>query len=115
MPRFPQQEKRRPRAQIAHRRHPNPPLSSLRQPEPGRWRGCTTVIYIMGTGPFRDLKIPAELQASLERHLEHQELLATSLRSAGIAEAQIERSVSVLSESYKEQLIQAMERLENVG
>ena len=68
----------------------------------------------METGPFRDLKIPMELRAGLERHLVHQAQLVSSLRSAGVDESQIEKSVSVIVASYKEQLTQAMQRLGNV-
>jgi hypothetical protein len=68
----------------------------------------------MAIDPFHDLQIPLELQASLERHHQHRAQLVTSLRSAGVDEAQIEKSVAVIIASYKAQLIQAMKRLANV-
>lgn len=58
--------------------------------------------------PFRDLEIPPELEKNIQRHREHLMLLVLSLRSAGVDEAQIETSVSVIVASYKEELIRSM-------
>jgi len=61
--------------------------------------------------PFSDLEIPAELEESLQRHRENLVRLATTLRCAGVDETQIEQSVSVIVDSYKEELIRAMKRM----
>lgn len=61
--------------------------------------------------PFSDLEIPAELEESLQRHRQNLHRLVTSLRSAGVDETQIEQSVSVIVDSYKEELIRAMKRM----
>lgn len=61
--------------------------------------------------PFSNLQIPPELEASLQRHREHLAQLVTTLRSAGVDEAQIEESVSVIVASYKDELTHAMKRL----
>lgn len=61
--------------------------------------------------PFEDLSIPPELEESLLRHRKHIVELIVSLRSAGITEAQIEASVSVVIASYKGELLNAIKRL----
>jgi hypothetical protein len=61
--------------------------------------------------PFSDLVIPPELEESLQRHREHLAQLVTSLRCAGMDQLQIERSISVIVDSYKEELIRAMKRI----
>lgn len=65
----------------------------------------------LGGDPFGDLEIPPELEESIQRHREHLSRLVMSLRSAGISEAQIDESVSVIVNSYKEELIRAMKRM----
>ena len=60
---------------------------------------------------FRDLEIPPELEESLQRHRENLARLVMSLRSAGVKDAQIEESVSVIVASYKDELIGAMKRM----
>jgi hypothetical protein len=64
-----------------------------------------------GEDPFGDFAIPTELEESIQRHREHLAKLVASLRSAGINEAQIEESISVLVASYKNELILAMKRI----
>jgi hypothetical protein len=61
--------------------------------------------------PFGDIDIPAELEESLQRHREHLARLVMSLRSAGVSDAQIEESVSVIVASYKDELIRTMKRM----
>jgi len=68
-------------------------------------------VALLGDDPFRDLEIPVELEESLQRHREHLARLVVSLRSAGIKDAQIEESVSVIVASYKDELISAMKRM----
>ena len=58
--------------------------------------------------PFADLVIPAPLQESLERHRENLATLVANLQSAGVHEAQIEASVSVIVDSYKQELLRAI-------
>ena len=58
-----------------------------------------------------DLDIPPDLEESLRRHREHLVQLVISLRSAGVDEAQIEESVSILIDSYKDELIRTMKRM----
>ena len=69
----------------------------------------------MGTAvqsdPFADLEIPAPLQESLDRHRNHLAELVVNLRSAGLDEAQIERSVSTIIESYRQELMRAMKAM----
>jgi hypothetical protein len=60
---------------------------------------------------FHDVEIPPELEESLHRHRENLSRLIISLRSAGISEAQIEESVSVIVASYKDELMQALKTL----
>ena len=61
--------------------------------------------------PFHDLDIPVELEESLQRHREHLARLVITLRSAGVDDAQIEESVSVIVASYKDELVRAMKRM----
>jgi hypothetical protein len=61
--------------------------------------------------PFHDLEIPVELEESLQRHREHLARLVVTLRSAGVDDAQIEESVSVIVASYKDELVRAMKRM----
>ncbi len=61
--------------------------------------------------PFSDLDIPPELEESLQRHREHLGQLVSSLRCAGMDPLQIEASVSVIVDSYNEELIRAMKRV----
>jgi len=61
--------------------------------------------------PFLGLDIPPELEESLQRHRQHLARLVIDLRCAGVQEAQIEHSVSVIVDSYKEELIRAMKRM----
>ena len=68
-------------------------------------------VVALSTDMFRDLEIPAELEESLLRHRENLARLVMSLRSAGVKDAQIEESVSIIVVSYKDELIRAMKRL----
>jgi hypothetical protein len=61
--------------------------------------------------PFHGMEIPAELEHSLQRHREHLARLVMSLRSAGVNEAQIEESISVMVASYKDELIRTIKRM----
>ncbi len=61
--------------------------------------------------PFGDLAIPPALEESLQRHRKHIVELILNLRSAGVTEAQIEASVSVVIASYKTELLQTIKRL----
>ena len=61
--------------------------------------------------PFADLEVPAELDESLRRHREHLARLIATLRLAGVGEAHIEESVSVIVDSYKLELIRAIKRM----
>ena len=61
--------------------------------------------------PFADLAIPMALQESLDRHRKHLAELVMNLRSAGLDEAQIEGSVSMIVESYRQELMRAMKAM----
>jgi len=61
--------------------------------------------------PAMGLNVPPALAASINRHRAHVEQLATSLRAAGMPDAQIEASVSVLIASYRSELIPALKSL----
>jgi hypothetical protein len=65
----------------------------------------------LGHDPFGDLEIPAELEESLRRHRENLGRLVMSLRIAGVNEAQIEESISVIVASYKDELIRSVKRM----
>lgn len=58
-----------------------------------------------------DAVIPAVLQASVDRHQKNLARLLDSLRAAGMDEAQIEAAVTVIIESYKHELLQAIRNL----
>jgi hypothetical protein len=55
-----------------------------------------------------ELEIPPVLQASVRRHEAHLARLLESFRAAGMDEAQIEAAVSVVIDSYKGELLQAI-------
>lgn len=61
--------------------------------------------------PFAELEVPEALQESLARHRDNLARLVASLRSAGLGEAQIELSVSVMVDSYKQELIRTIKEL----
>ena len=61
--------------------------------------------------PFCDIEIPEQLQDSLRRHRENLARLVASLQSVGVSEAQIEASISVIVESYKEELLRAIKMM----
>ena len=61
--------------------------------------------------PFREIDIPPELEDSIRRHREHLARLISNLRLAGVDEAHIEQSVSVIIESYKAELTLAVKRI----
>lgn len=61
--------------------------------------------------PFAELDVPEALQESLARHRENLARFVASLRSAGLNEAQIEVSVSVMVDSYKQELIRTIKGL----
>lgn len=65
----------------------------------------------MTSDPFADLQIPESLQESMQRHRENLATLVTNLKSMGLAESQIEESVSVIVQSYKEELTRAIKML----
>ena len=60
------------------------------------------------TDTFADIEIPEALQESLQRHRENLAGLVANLQSVGVSEAQIEASISVIVESYKEELLRAI-------
>lgn len=55
-----------------------------------------------------ETELPAELQASLERHRRHLAALVASLRAAGVNDELIEHSVRQLIESYTAELTAAL-------
>ena len=61
--------------------------------------------------PFQEIDIPPELEDSIRRHREHLARLIANLRLAGVDEAHIEQSVSVIIESYKAELTLAVKRM----
>lgn len=61
--------------------------------------------------PFAGLDVPEALQDSLKRHRENLAQLVRNLHSAGLDNQQIEASVSVIVESYKEELLRAIKAL----
>ena len=61
--------------------------------------------------PFGDFDIPEALQESLQRHRQHLAKLIMDLKSAGLSETQIETSVCVIVESYKQELLRAIKAL----
>lgn len=62
--------------------------------------------------PFADLQIPEPLQESMRRHRDNLLKLVTNLQSTGLSETQIEVNVSIIVESYKEELLRAIKVLE---
>lgn len=64
-----------------------------------------------GKDPFIGLEVPEALQASLNRHREDLARLIQSLQTAGLSEAMIETSVSVVVASYKEELMRAVKMM----
>jgi len=65
----------------------------------------------VASDPYAGLEIPEELQASMERHRANVLNLVKNLQSAGISEAQIEASVSVIVASYREELLRAIKSM----
>ncbi len=61
--------------------------------------------------PFADIQIPEPLQESLQRHRENLATLVTNLQSVGVHESQIEASVSVIVDSYKQELLRAIKAM----
>jgi hypothetical protein len=60
--------------------------------------------------PF-ETGIPPVLQASVERHQANLVGLLNSFRAAGLEEAQIEAAVTVVIDSYKHELLEAIRTL----
>ena len=60
---------------------------------------------------FADLQIPEPLQESMQRHRDNLAKLVANLQSMGVSESQIEASVSVIVDSYKEELLRAIKAL----
>jgi hypothetical protein len=60
---------------------------------------------------FYDFKIPAELQEVASRHQQHVAELITKLRSVGLEDQIIERSVDQLIASYRAELMRAVKAL----
>ena len=58
--------------------------------------------------PFESLGVPEALQSSLKRHRENLAQLVRSLHSAGLNHQQVEASVCVMVDSYKEELLRAI-------
>ena len=65
--------------------------------------------------PFADLQIPEQLQESMQRHRQNLATLIANLQSMGLSESQIEQSVSVIVDSYKEELLRAIKTLVEVS
>lgn len=63
---------------------------------------------VLTKDPFAGIEIPEQLQESLQRHRENLARLVASLQSVGVSEAQIEASISVIVDSYKEELLRAI-------
>ncbi len=61
--------------------------------------------------PFAGLEIPEVLHESMRRHQENLVRLIRSLQSAGLSEAEIEVSVSVIVASYRSELIHALKSI----
>ena len=61
--------------------------------------------------PFADIKIPEPLQESLQRHRQNLATLVANLQSVGVQEEQIEASVSVMVDSYKQELLRAIKAM----
>ena len=61
--------------------------------------------------PFAGIDIPEAFHGSLLRHRENLAQLIASLRSVGLSDVQIEDSVSVMVESYKKELLQAIKEM----
>ena len=62
-------------------------------------------------GSFYEFAIPEELQAVAARHHQHVAELITKLRSAGLVDQLIERSVDQLIASYRAELMGAVKAL----
>jgi hypothetical protein len=60
---------------------------------------------------FYDIEIPGELQAVASRHQQHIAELIAKLRSLGLEDALIERSVDQLIASYRGELMRAVKAL----
>jgi hypothetical protein len=58
-----------------------------------------------------EIGIPPVLQASVERHQANLMRLLVSFRAAGLDEAQIEAAVTVVIDSYKHELLEAIRTL----
>ena len=58
--------------------------------------------------PFADFEIPTELVPSLNRHRENIARFVISLHSLGLGEKEIESSVSLIVDSYKDELLSAI-------
>lgn len=70
------------------------------------WRNDTVI-----PDPFEGLEVPDALHASLQRHRENLAHLVRSLQSAGVGEEQIEASVTVVVESYRDELLRAIKNM----
>jgi excinuclease UvrABC helicase subunit UvrB len=70
---------------------------------------------LMHNDPFADLEIPEILQESLQRHRENLAKLVLNLHSAGLRESEIEASVVVIVDSYKQELLRAVRALVQVN
>jgi hypothetical protein len=62
-----------------------------------------------------EVAIPPVLQASVKRHEANLARLLQSFRSAGMGEAEIEAAVTVVIDSYKHELLQAIRSLTATG
>lgn len=61
--------------------------------------------------PSLDVEIPPALQASVQRHQTNLVRLVQQLRGAGMDEGQIEASVTILIDSYRRELLDAIRAL----
>ncbi len=58
--------------------------------------------------PYAGMTLPASLQSCLDRHRENLAQLVSSFKSAGLSEAEIERSLSIVIASYKAELAEVI-------
>jgi hypothetical protein len=68
-------------------------------------RNNSSFIVPLQTDLYAGMELPAQLQSCLDRHRENLARLVASLESAGMSEAAIERSVSIVIASYQAELV----------
>jgi hypothetical protein len=68
----------------------------------------TNLEALLRNDPYAEMDLPPSLQSCLDRHRRNLAHLVSSFKSAGISEAEIERSVSIVVASYKAELAQVI-------